>query len=262
MTQMANSIVADSLPATRWLWCPVPRPQAQLRLFCIPYAGGGGRIFRSWPDSLPRSVEVHAVELPGRERRMSEAPFTNLLELVEALGQALQPYLDKPFSLFGHSMGATISFELARYLRREYRIEPSHLFVSGAGAPQFQQEGIPDYLLPEPEFFEKVRRLNGTPPELLADPETKRLLEGILRADFELVETYLYSPEPPLNCPLSAVGGLRDDEVARDQLDAWRVHTNDKFVLRMLPGDHFFIHTHQATLLRLLADNLHRCIAH
>lgn len=254
---MANTLVADSPAMTRWLWCPVPRPQAQLRLFCFPYAGGGGRIFREWPDSLPRNVEVHAIELPGRERRMREAPFTNLLELVEVLGRALQPYLDKPFSFYGHSMGATIGFELARYLRREYRLEPSHLFVSGAGAPQFQKEGDPDYLLPEPEFFEKVRHLNGTPPEILADPQVRQLLERILRADFEVIETYVYSPEPPLSCPIIAIGGLRDDEVDRDQLDAWRIHTNNRFVLRMLPGDHFFIHTQQTTLLRLLSDNLH-----
>lgn len=257
---MADSIVVDSLPVTRWLSCPVPRPQAQLRLFCFPYAGGGGRIFRTWPDSLPRTVEIHAIELPGRERRMSEAPFTNLLKLVEVLGQGLQHYLDKPFSFFGHSMGATIGFELARYLRREYRVEPSHLFVSGAGAPQFEKEGVPDYLLPEPEFIERVRRLNGTPPEVLEDPQIRQLLERILRADFELIETYVYSSEPPLNCPIIAVGGLRDDEVGRDQLDAWRIHTNNRFVLRMLPGDHFFLHTHQATLLRVLADNLHQAV--
>jgi medium-chain acyl-[acyl-carrier-protein] hydrolase len=227
-----------------------------LRLFCFPYAGGGARIFRSWQDSLPQTVEVHAIELPGRDRRMREAPFTNLLKLVEELGPALQPYLDKPLAFFGHSMGAKISFELARYLRREYRLEPSHLFVSGSGAPQLPKEGVPDYTLPEPEFIEKVRSLNGTPPEVLDNQEIMRLLVGILRADFELVETHVYSPEPPLNCPITAVGGLRDDEVSRDQLDAWRIHTKTRFVLRMFPGDHFFLHTHQATLLRVLTDSL------
>jgi medium-chain acyl-[acyl-carrier-protein] hydrolase len=120
-----------SLLHNNWVTCSRPKPQATLRLFCFHYAGGGAAIFRTWSDSLPSSVEVCAIELPGRGMRLKEPPFTQLEPLVQHLASALFPYLDKPFAFFGHSMGGLVSFELTRLLRREYGVSPVHLFVSG-----------------------------------------------------------------------------------------------------------------------------------
>jgi medium-chain acyl-[acyl-carrier-protein] hydrolase len=151
-------------------------------------------------------------------------------------------------------MGAIISFELARLLRREHKLLVTKLFLSGRRAPHLPDDELTTYNLPEPEFRAELQRLKGTPQEVLAQPELMTLMSPILRADFEVCQTYEYVPEPPLECPIVAFGGLQDEEVARAQLDAWREHTNSSFALRMFPGDHFFLHPSAPMLLRLIAQ--------
>lgn len=189
---------------------------------------------------------------------MREAPLTQLGALMRSLAPALRPHLDKPFALFGHSMGALISFELARVLRREHGLLPLHLFVSGRRAPQCERAGPYTYDLPEPEFLQELRRLNGTPREVLENTELVRLMLPVVRADFALTQTYNYAVEHPLACPISAYGGLGDSDVTADQLEAWREHTTAAFSSSMLPGDHFFLNTNPAPLLQLLSQELRR----
>src|SRR5712691_623251 len=225
-----------------WVTCPKPNLHARLRLFCFPYAGGTASVFRAWSEHLPPEIEVCPIQLPGRESRLGEVPFSRLPPIVEALAPALRPYLDKPFAFFGHSMGALIGFELARHLRREGQSDPIHLFVSGHRAPQLPDPNPPIHQLPEPAFIQELRRLKGTSEAVLADPDLMELVMPMLRADFAVSETYLYTPEQPLACPITAFGGLQDKEVSRGEMDAWRVQTQQSFLLCMLPGDHFFLH--------------------
>jgi medium-chain acyl-[acyl-carrier-protein] hydrolase len=187
-----------------------------------------------------------------------EPAFTDLLLLAQTALQELLPALDRPFAFFGHSMGAAIGYELAQLLRRDYHIEPTHLFVSGRHAPQLPDETPITYSLPEPEFVEELRQLNGTPAEILEHPELLKLLLPLLRADFELIQTYVYSSRPPLDCPITAFGGIEDKEVSREHLEAWREQTRASFSLKMFPGDHFFIHTAQALLVETIARELAR----
>lgn len=239
-----------------WVTCPKPNPQANLRLFCFPYAGGSSLIFRKWSESLPSTVEVCPVELPGRGSQMKLAPFTRLESLVEALTLALKPHLDKQFAFFGHSMGALISFELARLLRKQYTLEPVHLFVSGRRAPQIPNTKPPIHTLGDSEFKEELRRLNGTPKAVLENAELMELLVPIVRADFAVLETYVYSYDPPLDFPIAVFGGLEDTEAKYEELEAWREQTNSGFSLQMLPGDHFFINSAQSLLLESLKGKL------
>jgi len=228
---------------------------ARLRLFCFPYAGAGALIFRTWSDGLPADVEVCPVQLPGRGTRLLERPFTQLAPLVEALAQALAPLLDKPFAFFGHSLGALISFELARRIRGQYGVHPVRLFVSAGRAPQIPNRDPRVHTLPEKEFLAELSRLKGTPNELLDHKELMEIMLPLLRADFAMYETYEYSTEPPLNCPISAFGGLQDRGVNDSDLDAWRDQTSVSFSLRMFPGDHFFL-KQQPLLLRMLSEEL------
>jgi medium-chain acyl-[acyl-carrier-protein] hydrolase len=221
---------------TLWLVRPKPNLQARLRLFCFPYAGGGTLPFYTWPRALPDDVEVC---------------------LVRAAARNLLPYLDKPFALFGHSMGSLISFELARLLRKENGISPRYLFASGHRAPQLPPRGKSIvHKLPEPEFMEELRRLNGTPKSVLDHPELMRILIPVLRADFEVVETYVYLDEPPLECPIMAFGGLNDPEATQSELEAWRTQTNAMFSLKMFPGDHFYLNDARPLLLQTLSQCL------
>ncbi len=249
MNRLATAAASDS-----WIPFRKPDPDARLRLFCFPYAGAGALIFRTWSDGLPRDVELCPIQLPGRGTRLMERPFTQLSPLVEALGQALVPLLDKPFAFFGHSLGSLVGFELARWLRRQHGVHPVRLFVSAGRAPQIPHRGPPIHALPRKDFLAELRRLNGTPSELLDHQELMEIMLPLLRADFALYETYAYSTEPPLNCPISAFGGLQDHRVNDSDLEAWRSQTSDSFSLRMLPGDHFFLN--QPLLLQVVSQEL------
>lgn len=233
-----------------------PNPQARIRLFCLPYAGGGASIFRTWPTTLPAAVELCAIQPPGRETRLREPPYTQLGPLVQRLTQAMLPYCSMPFAVFGHSLGALVGFELARQLRREQRSGPLHLFVSGRIAPQLTDPEPPIHHLPDPEFLRGVQRYNGTPEEVLHHVELMQLLLPLLRADFAINETYAYAAEEPLGCPITVFGGIHDPVVCRDQLVAWQSQTNREFTLQMLPGDHFFIHSAGTRLLQALTQDL------
>lgn len=225
-------------------------------MFCLPYAGGGASIYRGWGASLPADIEVCPVQIPGRESRMREEPIRRAEPLAKAITDALQPYMNLPFVFFGHSMGAMLSFEMARELRRRGQPQPLHVFVSGRRAPQLPAREEPIYDLPEPEFLVKLRELNGTPEEVLQHEELMRLLIPLLRADFEVNETYAYTQEEPLDCGISAFGGLGDEDVTRDDTAAWQEQTRGRFRMRMLPGDHFFIHGSKDLVLEAVSRDL------
>ncbi len=240
--------------------CKRPVPDATLRLFCFPYAGGGVTTFRTWLDYLPPNVELQALEMPGREALLRLPSFVRVDPLVHAARDALKDHVDRPFAFFGHSMGALVSFELARLLRREHATQPRALFVSGRRAPQLPMEPA-TYDLPEDEFIEELRRIGGTPEEVLRHPELLTLLLPTLRSDFELSQTYSYTDDLPFDFPITAFGGLNDQFVPREDLDQWHAQTTASFQLRMFPGDHFFLHSSQALLLQMLSRDLVQVIS-
>jgi medium-chain acyl-[acyl-carrier-protein] hydrolase len=243
-----------NIPITdRWFACFKPRPAAKIRLFCLPYAGGSPLVFRNWAQRLPPSIEVCPVQLPGRGNRLKERPFTNMSDLVPAVAAALTNYLDKPFALFGHSLGAVTCFELTRRFAATHLPGPLHLLVAGCNAPQMRSEVPSMYNRPDSEFIEYLRELRGTPPEVLQHTDMLRLMLPMLRSDFEVSETYEYSVQPPVNCPITALGGTEDVEVTEAGLQAWREHTVESFAVDLLPGDHFFLHASEAKLVDILS---------
>lgn len=245
-----------SIQDNPWFAYVLPRPQARLRLFCFPHAGGGASLFRGWQSGLPAAVEVLPVQPPGREARMLEKPFMDLGTLVSAVISTIRPYLGPRFAFFGHSMGARVAFEVARSLRRQGGPQPVGLFVSGDAAPHLPSSSAPIHALPKDEFIQELRRLNGTPGAILDSPELSELLLPLLRADLTLVESYVYEPDAPLDCPISAFGGLQDPEAERSGLEAWRQQTRSSFSLHMFPGDHFFVINSKTAVLEALSQEL------
>ena len=235
-----------------------PSPRARIRLFCFPYAGGGASVFRGWGGIAPPEVHVVPVHLPGRGNRFTETPVTRSDALVELLAEELAPYMDAPFAFFGHSMGAMVAFELTRRLRALGRTLPEHLLVAGRRAPQRPSDKRPLHALPEDEFRQELRDLDGTPEEILEHPELMELFAPILRADFELCETYAFREDQPLDLPVSAFGGLEDPDVSRDDVMAWKEHTRGPFKLRMFPGGHFFLHAARQQLVHAASEDLMR----
>jgi medium-chain acyl-[acyl-carrier-protein] hydrolase len=250
-----------SKPFDPWFQISPTCEQVELKMFCFPHAGGTALIFKKWADFLPPTVQVIPVELPGRGARLQEPPFVALPALIEELVGVIWPLLDKPFVFFGHSMGAIIAFELARSLRRKYGHEPRALFVAGRRAPQVPSSEHITYNLPHDEFIEELIKLDGTPKEVIEHAELMELMIPLLRADFQLVQTYEYLAGAPLRCPIAVYGGLQDAEVPPDKLSPWKEVTSSRFALHMLPGDHFFIRSSQTQLLDLLARELHEAVA-
>jgi medium-chain acyl-[acyl-carrier-protein] hydrolase len=223
----------------------MPRSQPQVRLFCFPYAGGSAAFFRTWAEKLSSGVEVCPVQLPGRAGRLREPAFTRMDALVPELADGLARLLDRPFAFFGHSMGALVAFELARHLRSSRGIEPVHLFLSGRRAPRVSDSHTPIHTLDDRAFVAKLRQLEGTPDEVLANPDLMALLIPVLRADCELCETYSYRPQRPLTCPVTVFGGVEDRDVSRSSLERWREETAGPVEIRVFPGAHFFVRAHE-----------------
>ena len=233
-----------------------PDSRARFRLFCFPYAGGSSAIYRPWSRQIHPDVEVVPAVLPGRELRLREPAYTRSEPLVEDLARAIVPFLDRPFALFGHSMGATLAFELARQLRSEHGIEPNHLFVSGRRAPQLPERDPEIHNLPDSEFVTEVERLNGTPREVLEHAELMQMLIPMLRADFSICHTYNYVPGAPLTCSITALGGTKDETADQAKLEGWCEQTTGRCRIRMLEGDHFFINQQHAAILPIIAQTL------
>lgn len=245
----------------RWIVRFGSSHRPNVRLVCLPHSGAGASSFAGWAASLPDWIEVCAVQLPGHETRYPEPLCTAIPPLIEAMAPALLPVLlERPTAFFGHSMGALLAFELARWLRRAAGVLPQRLYLSAHRAAHLPAHHPPAHMLPDDELWALVQSFNGTATEVLAHPELRQIFLPILRADFTACETYVYQPDRPLECPIIACGGLQDDSVTLDELDAWRVHTSAHFRLCMFPGGHFYPAMSQRLLHQMLADDLAECL--
>ena len=240
----------------RWLAGREPSPRADFRLFCLPYAGGSAAVYRSWQAVAPAGMQVLPLELPGRGMRLREAPLWRLAPLVRAMADALAGALDRPYALFGHSLGGLLGFELARELRRRTVRQPGRLFVSAAGAPTAPPIQPLLHCATDDEIRQRLAELGGTPQYLLDNAELMRLMLPVLRADFSVLETYEYRDEVPLATPLTVFGGRSDRIVPPKALDGWRRQTSAGARLRLFPGDHFFLHDTTAEVMTAVAQDI------
>ncbi len=236
-------------------------PQAIFRLFCFPSAGGGAASYRAWSNMLPSFVEVRAIRYPGRETRLGETPYTDLPQLVETLATTLEPYLDMPFAFFGHSMGSMVSFEVARYMRRQGLPLPAHLFVSAWPAPQLRKIHPPMTHLADAAFVSAIQqRYGGIPAVILQEPDLLKLFLPSLRADLGMLEQYSYADESPLPCSISAYGGRQDGTAHETELLEWQAQTSTQFSSQMFVGEHFYLQAQQDALLRVISADLKRTL--
>jgi medium-chain acyl-[acyl-carrier-protein] hydrolase len=196
------------------------------------------------------------IQLPGRENRLAEAPFSRVQPLVETLVRVVEPVLHKPFALFGHSMGALVAFELARALRACGAPQPVHLLLAARQPPQLPQFEPPIHGLPDDEFLAEVRRLNGTSDAVLTHPELMRLMTPLLRADIAVCETYQYVDAPPLACPLSVFSAEGDASAPPERMADWSRQTTSRCRLHTFQGDHFFVQREVAAVVARVSTDL------
>ena len=240
-----------------WIIRPITRPRARFRLFCFPRAGGGASSFRSWPEHCHEEIEVTLVQPPGRENRLREKPLQSMGTLVSSVAGAMTEFLDRPYALFGHSLGAKVAFEVARELRRRELPLPVHLFVAASSGPQVRWRHSLLHPLDDYDLLQEIqRRYGGIPQEVLADQELCALLMPGLRADLTVIETYQYTEESPLFLPITCLCGSADWMTPESEASDWRHQTSSRFRLEVFPGGHFFPVQTRSSILDLIAADL------
>lgn len=222
-----------------WFRSPLPRPGARFILVCFPHAGGAASFFRPWAKYLPSSVELWAVQYPGREDRIDEPCTEDLHQLADLISDALTPVAGRSFALFGHSMGATVSYEVAIRLQRRWKHAPHALFVSASAAPSPCPHAVREWK--DDDLLAEMRRLGGTSDELLARPELHALVLASVREDYRMAERYRPRSEQLLTCPVTGLVGDRDPKASISAVRGWARFTRGNFDLHLFAGDHFYL---------------------
>ena len=238
-----------------WITHYQPRPFAKVRLFCFAHSGGTAMAYRAWAEQLPPSIEVCPVQLPGREKRFIEPVIKDWRQLIETLVPLFRHAADKPFALFGHSLGSLVAFEVARELRRTGLPAPVHLFPSACKAPKLRKQTTL-HELPDAQFAEEVFGIGGTPEGVMENKDLLELLMPMLRADFTLAGTYKHEPEAPFDFPITAFGGDTDPRASKEELEAWAEETAKAFDCEIFPGGHFYLRDVERELLSSICYKL------
>jgi epothilone polyketide synthase C len=255
-------VIQPKRHARNWLIIVGPRAAPRLRLFCFPFAGGGSVVYRSWARFIDPTVEVVAIEPPGRLGRITETPIADMKEFVEQLVPEMEELLDRPFAFFGHCLGALTMYETARRLIHRTKVGPDHLFVSGARPPDqitdqgpFEQRvmhdllklaefriSLPAYAQPDDVFAELIRHFNIQATEqLLSNPELRQLILPVVRAEFQMATDYQFIREPPWEIPITCFAAKGDPYVSREHALGWGRFTNLRLQVHIREGAHFAV---------------------
>jgi len=264
MTSTGTTTAPAAMAAGDWLINLEPRPEAHLRLFCAHHAGGSAQYFDPWPAGLPAEFEVYGVNLPGRGLRRIEPLVRDLATIVTALADEMEQYLDRPYALFGDSIGALVSYEVIRELQRRGAPLPVRLFASGMVAPQivWWDPDAPLHKTADAALFDGLVHDAGMLDAVsLANDELRQVMLPVLRADLEMAETYAHQPGPPLAVPITASRGDDDTLLTPEQLEGWSALTGAEFEHLTFPGAHFYSQQSQPEVLAMIADRLRSDLA-
>jgi acyl transferase domain-containing protein/surfactin synthase thioesterase subunit len=246
----------------------------RIKLVCLAYAGGGPAVFNGWADAFGPDIEVAIVQLPGRGSRLGESPHGSMNELVDEMVPVLADYLDRPFAFFGHCIGGAQAFELTHHLHRARGVLPLHLFAAGSRAPQIYTEAqaaidavqfgataARSGAATDQDFIDMLQDVNfANNKALFKDSELLSLMLPVIKADYQLNNTYTYQPRAALAVPITALGGRADPYTTGQHILAWQAHSTLPLTTHFCPGDHYFMETQGRFLIetasRTLADHL------
>jgi medium-chain acyl-[acyl-carrier-protein] hydrolase len=240
-----------------WITCPKPQNKAKLRLFCLPFAGGGASLYRPWTTALAPDIEVCPIQLPARENRYSEKPITDAYQLAETIATQIIPFTDRPYAIFGHSMGALLAYEVARVLEIQKIRPPEVLFLSAHRAPHMPRKRDLLHSLPDAQFIQSLKQYGGFPEEILNNQEFIDFVLPTMRSDMTLCDLYAFKNEDSqLHTPIEIFAGAGDPEAGPDEMKAWADYSQSGSNLKVFEGGHFFLRSHAKEVL----DHISRSI--
>lgn len=236
------------MSGTDWFIRPQPKLGPSARLLCLPYAGGSAATYIPWSRSLPSAVELIALQPPGRGSRMAEAPHAQMAALVDELMSVFPKVTERPYVLFGHSLGSRVGFEVILQCQLRGLPLPVRFIASGSRAPHLPKREAPIHDLPDQQFVGQLRELQGTPEEILDNRELIEWLLPLLRADFRIADLHC-APRTSLNCPLTVLAGTQDETVSPAEVEAWSDLTTAGCDINWVDGGHFFVERNREWVL-------------
>lgn len=239
----------------QWIVTPAARPDAKMRLVCFPFAGGSAAFYNEWQKHIPRHIEVSAVELPGRGMRFGESLRYHMTSIAEPIVELLKALSDKPYVIFGHSMGSLIGYEISRRMQALGK-GPLALLASGRRAPCVPLSDPPLHTLDDHALVRRLGEYNGTPAEVLNDPDMRGLFLPIIRADLQINDTYAQGADSSLKCPIYAFAGEDDPEAPPVMVERWSAMTSGEFSMNRFKGGHFFLKEKQQDFMERLNSRL------
>ncbi|WP_043263393.1 alpha/beta fold hydrolase [Streptomyces sp. CT34] len=243
--------------SNRWIRRFRPAPEAPCGLVCFPHAGGSAAFYFPMARELSPQLDVLAVQYPGRQDRLSEPCLEDIHELADRATAALEPWTDRPLALFGHSMGATVAYEVARNLARA-GTPPLGLFASARRAPSRHRD-LAVHRRDDDGLVAALKELSGTDEQVLGDEELLRMVLPAVRADYKAVETYRHRAGPRLSCPVSVLVGDDDPVTTPEEADAWREHTTGRCELTVFPGGgHFYLNSRAEQVGKIVVRDIGR----
>lgn len=236
----------------KWFRIFKPNPNAKCRLFCFHHSGGSASAYFKWIAHISSDVELIATQFPGREDRFSEPLVYKFEDIISSLNEEFNLYKDKPFFVFGHSLGALVGFEFINAIKKCYSVDPCCLIVSAARAPHLTYKRPPLSQLSDNLLVEKLKTYDGINDDILSNTDLLNLFLPIIRSDFQLLEGYHYDRSEPLQCNLLAFSGADDRSVSQEEISSWSTYTRGDFHHLSFAGRHFFLKSHEKTILQIL----------
>ncbi|MFF0531166.1 thioesterase II family protein [Nocardia amikacinitolerans] len=245
--------MSTSTDASLWFRRFNPSPSATMRLACFPHAGGSASFFLPLSRAMHPECEVLSVQYPGRQDRRNEPLASSISALADSIADHMSHWSDKPLALFGHSMGATLAYEVTRRISSPNI--PIALFVSGRRAPsRYRQESV--HTLSDDQLLVELKVLGGTDSRAFADEDIVRMILPVVRADYQAIETYRHEPGPKVSTPIFAHIGDQDPRVTVDEASSWQSHTSNSFEMHVHSGDHFYITKHVDSISKHIKQTL------
>lgn len=245
---------------TKWIQYEKTSENPAMRIFCFPYAGGSALFYSKWHKYLDNSADVFPIQLPGRESRITEPPLRVMSVALNCILEEIEPYLTDNMAFVGHSMGSIMAYETARLLSMKNMKTPKHIFLCGAMPPDLIGESEKIHELSDREFCEKLKGYESISSEMMKYEEFYKFFVPIIKADFEMIETYKPGEIWKMPFGVTVFSGEDDPYVPLDCLAQWKRYCENTPEIITYSGNHFFLKEHTEEICNVINSKMRGCV--